>query len=301
MYSASVQEKSALSATTEAVEGRSSASKPNGSALSGNSAPSGPSELELVDRADGQFGDEDLPQAAVEALAHLAAPSVPLIEVADDGHARRVGRPDGEQHAVDALVVDELGAEPAVELAMGAFAQQDSRRAGPAPARTRRGRCRNRFRARSRLRRDRPAAPWPTGSAPRKSRPCGAATRPGARRRGSARAPRSRSGANTRMTHPAAVWCGPSTAKGSDLRAAAMASSASSGALHSSPIRSSLATVWPIGQLIGANGAFQISFAYSAIVRSDENQPTLAVLRMLERIQRLRSRQASSIFICVAQ
>ena len=36
----------------------------------------------------------------------------------------------------------------------------------------------------------------------------------------------------------------------------------------------------------GLNGAFQISLAYSAIVRSDENQPTLAVLRMLERIQR---------------
>jgi hypothetical protein len=34
-------------------------------------------------------------------------------------------------------------------------------------------------------------------------------------------------------------------------------------------------------QLIGANGAFQISFAYSAIVRSEENQPTLAVLRTL--------------------
>ena len=55
------------------------------------------------------------------------------------------------------------------------------------------------------------------------------------------------------------------------------------------------------GQLIGANGAFQISFAYSEIVRSDENQPTLAVFRMLERIHRLRSRQASSILICVAQ
>src|SRR6202044_1274379 len=34
-------------------------------------------QLELVDRADGQFGDEDLPQAAVETRAHLARPSVP--------------------------------------------------------------------------------------------------------------------------------------------------------------------------------------------------------------------------------
>ena len=78
MYSASVQEKSALSATTEAVDGRSSASKPNGSALSGNSAPFGPEELELVDRPDSQFGDEDLPQAAVEAPAHLACAGRPI-------------------------------------------------------------------------------------------------------------------------------------------------------------------------------------------------------------------------------
>ena len=81
-------------------------------------------KLELVDRADGQFGDEDLPQAAVEPLAHLAAPSVPLVEVADHGHPRRIRRPDREQDAVDALVVDELGAEPAVELAMRALADE---------------------------------------------------------------------------------------------------------------------------------------------------------------------------------
>jgi hypothetical protein len=52
-------------------------------------------------------------------------------------------------------------------------------------------------------------------------------------------------------------------------------------------------------QLIGTKGALQISFAYSAIVRSEENQPTLAVLRTLERSQRFRSRQTWSIFICV--
>ena len=38
-------------------------------------------------------------------------------------------------------------------------------------------------------------------------------------------------------------------------------------------------------------GTFQISSAYSAIVRSDENQPVRAVLRMAERHQDLRSRQ----------
>ena len=60
----------------------------------------------------------------------------------------------------------------------------------------------------------------------------------------------------------------------------------------------------PVDALVsfsGANGAFQISVAYSAIVRSEENHPTLAVLRMLERIHLFWSRQASSIRICVSQ
>ena len=81
-------------------------------------------ELELINRSDCQFRDEDLPQAAVEAPAHLAAPAIPPIEVADDGNAGRVRRPEGEQHAVDALVADELGAKPSVELAMRALPHQ---------------------------------------------------------------------------------------------------------------------------------------------------------------------------------
>ena len=81
-------------------------------------------KLELVDRSDRQFRDEDLPQAAVEAPAHLAAPAVPPVEVADDGNTRRVRRPDGEQDAVDTLVADELGAKPPVELAMRSFPHQ---------------------------------------------------------------------------------------------------------------------------------------------------------------------------------
>ncbi len=46
-------------------------------------------------------------------------------------------------------------------------------------------------------------------------------------------------------------------------------------------------------------GTFQISSAYSAIVRSEENQPVRAVLRMAERHQDLRSRQRRATFICV--
>ena len=40
--------------------------------------------------------DEDLPKTAIDALAHLALASVPLIEIADHRNARRVGRPNRE-------------------------------------------------------------------------------------------------------------------------------------------------------------------------------------------------------------
>ena len=81
-------------------------------------------ELELIDRSDRQFRNEDLPQAAVEAPTHLTAPAVPSVEVADDGNTRRIRRPYRKQHAVDAFVTGELGAKPAVELAMRALPHQ---------------------------------------------------------------------------------------------------------------------------------------------------------------------------------
>ena len=46
-------------------------------------------------------------------------------------------------------------------------------------------------------------------------------------------------------------------------------------------------------------GTFQTSSAYSAIVRSEENQPVRAVLRIAERHHDLRSRQRLATFICV--
>ena len=52
---------------------------------------------------------------------------------------------------------------------------------------------------------------------------------------------------------------------------------------------------------IGRNGAFQISWAYSAIVRSDENQPMFAVFMTLERNHALPVAPAVSTRICAAQ
>ena len=80
--------------------------------------------LVFVDRAGAEARDEHLPQAAVEALAHLCAASVPAVEIADHRDARRVGGPDGESDAFDALVAGELRAEALVELAVRALDQQ---------------------------------------------------------------------------------------------------------------------------------------------------------------------------------
>ena len=83
-----------------------------------------PGQFIFIDRSGGQVRDENLPQAAVVALSHLAAAAVPAVEIADDGAARRVRRPEREQHAVDAFVLGQLGAESPVELTMRAFAQE---------------------------------------------------------------------------------------------------------------------------------------------------------------------------------
>ena len=80
--------------------------------------------VRTASESDGDAANEDFPQTAVEAPAHLTAPAVPSIELADDGNARRIGRPHRKQHAVGAFVMDELGAKPAVELAMRTLSRQ---------------------------------------------------------------------------------------------------------------------------------------------------------------------------------
>ena len=127
-----------------------------------------------------------------------------LVEVADHRDARRVGRPDGESDAVDALVAGELRAQAPVELAMRALDQQmivqrpEHRAEGvgvlvdldAVGARE--------------LRAGRPGARAASGDrAPRRNRPCGARVRRSARRsRVTARTP-TPSGAKARIAQPA--------------------------------------------------------------------------------------------------
>ncbi len=84
----------------------------------------GADDFVLVDRAFAQRRDEDLPDAGADALAHHVATAIPAVEVADDGDASRVRRPDGEVHARDALVLDRVRAEPVVEPDVRAFADE---------------------------------------------------------------------------------------------------------------------------------------------------------------------------------
>ena len=256
----------------------------------------GSRKLEFVDGSGLEVRDEDLPQPAVHALAHLAAASVPSIEIADDGGARGVRRPEGEQHALDAFVLGKLRPEAAVQLAMGAFAQEIV--VERTESRSKRIRVQCRVRSGRRLDLDPIDGTLLEGRDQRFEEVVLAARqfreelsvegyRPHADgvRRKDANNPavgglvRSKHG--ERIARARRLNCG-------DVGVTRPPS------LHVFSSRSSV-------QVSGLNGAFQISDAYSAMVRSDENHPTLAVLRMLDRIQFFRSRQASSTRICVAK
>src|SRR6476660_9564037 len=50
----------------------------------------GADDLELVNGALGEFGNEDLPDAGVDALTHGVAAAVPGVEVADDRDTARI-------------------------------------------------------------------------------------------------------------------------------------------------------------------------------------------------------------------
>ncbi len=81
-------------------------------------------DAELVERAFAEAGDEQFPDAAGDVFAERMAAGIPVVEIADDADALRVGGPDGEVHAFDTADVAEVGAELGVALPVRAFAQQ---------------------------------------------------------------------------------------------------------------------------------------------------------------------------------
>ncbi len=76
----------------------------------------GAEDFEFVEFALGDFGNEDFPQAGVDALAQGMAAAVPLVEGADHRDAPGVGRPDRKMHAFGALMGDLMRAEPGIKL-----------------------------------------------------------------------------------------------------------------------------------------------------------------------------------------
>ena len=81
-------------------------------------------DLELIELAAVQAGQEQLPHAGLDALAHRVAAAVPVVEVADHADPPGIRRPHGEADALDAVDLDQLRAEPLVDLEMRALRQQ---------------------------------------------------------------------------------------------------------------------------------------------------------------------------------
>src|SRR6185503_11427599 len=74
----------------------------------------------LVRGAGAEVRNEELPDAGV-AAAHGVAPNVPVVELAGDGDAFRIRRPNREAHTGNAVGVGQVGAEAPPSLMQGAF------------------------------------------------------------------------------------------------------------------------------------------------------------------------------------
>ena len=81
-------------------------------------------QVVLVDRSLADAGDEALPDAGVAAGRHGVGVGVPAIEVADDGDALGVRRPDGEVGAGLAVNGDEMRAKLVVETVVAALVEE---------------------------------------------------------------------------------------------------------------------------------------------------------------------------------
>ncbi len=82
-------------------------------------------DRELVEVSAADARDEQLPDAGGASQAHGMPPSVPAVEAAHDAHRRRVGSPDGEEHALDAAAAPRSGAEHVVKAEVRALAEEE--------------------------------------------------------------------------------------------------------------------------------------------------------------------------------
>ena len=78
-------------------------------------------DLKLVFHIFIKAGKEYLPHPRAHALAHHMPAAIPVVEVADDRDALRIGRPHGKMHPRGALMRNDMGAHLVVEPQMRAL------------------------------------------------------------------------------------------------------------------------------------------------------------------------------------
>jgi len=81
-------------------------------------------DVELVNSALTEAGDEALPDARAAAWGHGGGVGVPAIEIANDGDALGIGRPDGEPGAGTAVEGDEVGTHLLIEAVVAALVEK---------------------------------------------------------------------------------------------------------------------------------------------------------------------------------
>ena len=81
-------------------------------------------DLVLVDLLLDDAGEEDLPDPGLSPVAHRVHAAVPMVEIADDGDALRVGRPHRERRAPDPSDVDDMAPQLLVLRQVAPFGQE---------------------------------------------------------------------------------------------------------------------------------------------------------------------------------
>ena len=89
--------------------------------LEGQAHAIGANDLELVFYILIKAGKEYLPNARAHALAHHMPSAIPVVEVADDRNALRIGRPHGKMHPRGALMGNDMGPHLVIEPQMRAL------------------------------------------------------------------------------------------------------------------------------------------------------------------------------------
>lgn len=81
-------------------------------------------DLVFIGRTWPDIGGENLPDAGIAAQPHHMAAAIPFVEIADHRDPSCIRRPDGEMKAINALMLDRMGAHLVEQPQMRPFAQE---------------------------------------------------------------------------------------------------------------------------------------------------------------------------------